>query len=61
MNIEGKKYFLTWKIDIMANISHPSIVNFYRLLEDAKALYIVQEIGGTVSLSDFVRQGKNKK
>jgi serine/threonine protein kinase len=45
----------------MANIKHSSIADYERLIEDNKALYIVQEVGGHVSLSEFVRQGRGKK
>lgn len=37
------------------------MVMFYRLLEDSKAIYIVQEVGGSKSLSEFVREGKDKR
>mgnify|MGYP000293908935 CR=1 FL=1 len=45
----------------MANIKHSSIADYERLLEDNKALYIVQDACGHVSLSEFVRQGRGKR
>jgi len=37
------------EIDIMANVNHKYIAKYYRILEDAKAIYIIQEIGGEIS------------
>jgi serine/threonine protein kinase len=61
LSMPERRIFIQNEIDIMANIGHPAIVKFYRLLEDSKAIYIVQEIGGNMSLSEFVRHGKDKK
>lgn len=61
LNQPDRKSFVQNEVDIMANINHKYIAKYYRILEDSKAIYIVQEIGGEISLSEFVRQGKNKK
>lgn len=56
-----RRVFVQNEVDIISNIDHKHIANYYRLLEDAKAIYIAQEIGGAISLSEFVRRCEDKK
>ena len=60
-NQPDRKSFVQNEIDIMANVNHKYIAKYYRILEDAKAIYIIQEIGGEISQSEYTRNGKNKK
>lgn len=56
-----RRVFVQNEVDIISNIEHKHIASYYRLLEDTKAIYIAQEIGGAISLSEFVRRCEDKK
>lgn len=56
-----KKQFVQTEVDIMSVIDHRNIAKFYRVLEDMKSIYIVQENCGEKSLSEYVKKSKNHR
>jgi serine/threonine protein kinase len=56
-----KKQFVQTEIDVMGQIDHPHISKFYRVLEDNKAVFLVQERCGDRSLSEYVKRSKGRR
>ena len=62
LNSSEKREFTQNEINVMLKIgSHPSIARLWRVIEDSKNIFLIQEVAGKKALSDVIRAGPNKR
>ena len=53
--------FVENELKVLSQINHPHIVEFHKMLQDSKAVFLLQEKCSEKSLSQYVRDSKHKK
>lgn len=58
---QNRKQMIQSEVNILALMKHKHIVEFYRIVEDQKRLYLVMELCGSSTLNSFCRKFPNRR
>jgi serine/threonine protein kinase len=62
LNSEEKREFTQNEVNVMLKIgAHKNIARLWRVIEDSKNVFLIQEVAGKKALSDVIRAGNNKR
>jgi tRNA A-37 threonylcarbamoyl transferase component Bud32 len=61
INDHKRKLLIQTEVSIMYRMKHPNLVEFLRLIEDKKRIFMVMQLCGSLTLNHFCRQFQGKK